>query len=455
MTTHYEPTRESLAAHPVPDWYADAKLGIFIHWGVYSVPAWANPEGDHAYAEWYPYYMYEEGSDTYEYHREEYGETVEYADFIDDWNAENWDPDRWADFFAEVGARYVVLTGEHHDGFPLWPTHYTEYNAAEMGPERDLVGELCEAVRDRGLKFAASYHANLNYYQPGFEGRFGHPDYAGGPHGAPETAPGAEYVDFMNAKHRELIRRYEPDLLWFDTPQADADHLRAHELVADYYNRAAERDKDVVVNNRAATDAHADFVTPEYETFGETHEEKWETCRGIGRSFGYNQVEGPEHHLSGAELVWLLVDVVSKNGNLLINVGPRADGTIPDLQREPLLALGEWLDAHGEAVYGTTYWARAEGSADVVEDDAAPEVRYTWQDDTLYAILDAWPDEEFALGVGEHASLDAVEGVRLLGDGGDPAWHTDGESLVVETGDVPGDRPAHALAIDGVPLARE
>jgi len=469
VTSHYEPTPESLAAHAVPDWYADAKLGVFVHWGVYSVPAWANPDSEHAYAEWYPYYMYEEGSDTHEYHREEYGETVEYADFIEEWNAENWDPDRWADFFAAVGARYVVLTGEHHDGFPLWPTHYTKYNAAEMGPERDLVGELCEAVRDRGLKFAASYHANLNYYQPGFEGRFGHPDYAGGPHGAPETGPGPEYVDFMNAKHRELIRRYEPDLLWFDTPQADADHLNAHELIADYYNRAEEWGKEVAVNDRASTDHDAlaghepedteafggDFATPEYATFEEIKPFTWETCRGIGRSFGYNQVEEPEHHLSRAELVWLLVDVVSKNGNLLINVGPRADGTIPDLQREPLLALGEWLDAHGEAIYGTTYWAKAEGGATAPGDGTDPEVRYTWTDDTLYAILDGWPDEECGLGIGEHADLDSVEGVRLLGDGSDPAYRTGGESLVVETDGVPDDRPAHALAIDGVPFARE
>ncbi|MFC6964242.1 alpha-L-fucosidase [Halocatena marina] len=186
--SEYEPTWESLGSHELPNWFSDAKLGIFIHWGVYSVPAWAptgaeiGGENASPYAEWYPYYMYEEGSPTMEYHEETYGEEVEYADFIENFTAENWDPDGWASLFDDIGAGYVVLTGEHHDGFPLWDTHYTKYNAVEMGPERDLVGDLAEAVRDQGLRFAASYHANYNYYQPGFDGQFGHPDYEkGGP----------------------------------------------------------------------------------------------------------------------------------------------------------------------------------------------------------------------------------------------------------------------------------
>jgi len=198
--------------------------------------------------------MYEEESPTKTYHEETYGEDVEYADFIDEWEAENWDPDDWASFFADVGAGYVVLTGEHHDGFPLWDTHYAKYNAAEMGPERDIVGDLADAVRAEELRFAASYHANYNYYQPGFDGQFGHPDYEeGGP--AEAGGPGPEYVDFMNAKHRELVRKYNPDMLWFDVPKADSDHVNGKELITDYYNRAAERGTDVAVNDRASTDA--------------------------------------------------------------------------------------------------------------------------------------------------------------------------------------------------------
>lgn len=413
--SHYKPTWDSLDAHTVPDWFHDAKLGIFVHWGVPSVPGWAPKDaeleaaGSSPYADWYPYFMYEEGSPTWEYHRETYGEDVEYSDFIPRWEASNWDPDRWADLFADVGAGYVVLVAEHHDGFPLWDSQYTRSNAAEMGPERDIVAELSTAVRDRDLRFGASYHANYNYYQPDFDGQYGHPDYNEGPIWEEDVGPGPEYVDFMNVKHRELIRRFDPDILWFDTPKAHSDHLNAKELIADFYNRAAERGQSVVVNDRAATDAceaplapesnvetsHCDFATPEYSTQDEICTGKWEANRGIGRSFGYNRTEGPEDHLSARELVHTLVDVVSKNGNLLLNVGPRADGTIPDLQRERLTALGEWLDTNGVAIFGTRPWAVAEDrSSDV-------PVRYTWRDGTLYATALEWPGEEVSMGAVE------------------------------------------------------
>ncbi|WP_436924139.1 alpha-L-fucosidase [Halosimplex amylolyticum] len=407
----YEPTWASLDAHPVPEWYHDAKLGIFIHWGAYSVPAWAPTDAEitasdgSPYAEWYPYYMYAEGSETREYHRERYGEDVEYDDFVDQWDAENWDPERWADLFADVGARYVVLTGEHHDGFPLWDCAYTAHDAAERGPERDIVGDLAATVRERDLRFGASYHANYNYYQSGFGGPEGHPAFPRGPLGEPETTPGREYVDYMNAKHRELIRKYDPDILWFDTPTADSDHLRTKELIAEFYDDAAERDRGVVVNDRAGVDAigttidpdsdpaeiHGDFFTPEYHTLDEVSDRKWEACRGIGHSFGYNRAEDESDHLSTGELVRTFVDVVSKNGNLLLNVGPKADGTIPSLQREPLRGLGAWLDVHGEAIFGSRPWATAE------DDRSAVPVRYTWRDESLYATAFEWPDDDLSL----------------------------------------------------------
>ncbi|WP_207589951.1 alpha-L-fucosidase [Halomontanus rarus] len=453
----YEPNWDSIDEHECPDWYHDAKLGIFIHWGIYSVPAWADPDGDHAYAEWYPYYMYEEGSDTREYHREHYGDDVEYADFIDDWDAENWDPDAWAAFFEEIGARYVVLTGEHHDGFALWDSHYTKYNTTEMGPKRDLVGELADAVDDHGLRFAASYHANLNYYQPGFDGRFGHPDFEGadGNFRSEGAGPGSEYVDFMNAKHRELIRQYDPDLLWFDVPCAEGDHLRAQKLIADYYNRAEESGKEVMVNDRASTDAtrtHGDFYTPEYETFDEIQEKKWETCRGIGSSFGYNHAETEDNHLTATELVHLLVDVVSKNGNLLINVGPKADGTIPDLQKTPLQGLGEWLDDNGEAIHGTRPWI-------VSEDDLSEvEVRYTWSDNTLYATCLEWPGDRLELALGDHIETDAVENIEFRGDKTSIDWERNDTSVAISIDGEPtgadGSDHAYVFELAGVPNPR-
>jgi alpha-L-fucosidase len=466
---NYVPTWESLDSHDVPKWFHDAKLGIFIHWGPYSVPAWA-PTGfeiseslkdgftDSPYAEWYPYFMYEEGSQTYEYHREEYGDDAEYEDFIDEWEAENWDPDEWAEFFDDIGARYVVFTGEHHDGFPLWDSHYTKHNAAERGPKRDLVGDLCSAVRDRGLRFAASYHANFNYYQPGFDGQFGHPDFEGGSVLEDNIGPGSEYVDFMNAKHRELIRKYKPDLLWFDVPKADSDHLNAKELIADYYNYAAEWGKDVVVNDRSGTDSrntlstggpeidpdelHADFCTPEYETFEELVEVKWEANRGISNSFGYNAAEDAKHHLDGEELVHNFIDIVSKNGNLLINVGPKADGTIPDLQREPLETLGEWLDTNSDAIFGTRYWVTA-------EEPRQNGVRYTWNDGTLYAICMHPLEGAVKLSLGDGVDPTNVESVSIVG-GDAPEYDASVDSLSVTLPESIPTEHATALRIEGL-----
>ena len=463
----YEPTWASLDSHDLPEWFRDAKLGIFIHWGIYSVPAWApvdaeiGGESASPYAEWYPYYMYEEGSPTKEYHEETYGPDVEYADFIDDWTAERWDPDDWASLFAETGAGYVVLTGEHHDGFPLWDSHYARYNAAEMGPERDIVGDLAEAVRDRGLRFAASYHANYNYYQPGFEGQFGHPDYEAGGPSEERGGPGAEYVDFMNAKHRELIRKYDPDLLWFDVPKAEGEHLRAQELVADFYNRADERGKEVAVNDRASTDSlgptidagrrdtaetHGDFVTPEYATFDEIRDEPWEATRGLGHSFGYNAAENADDYLSAEALVRSFVDVVSKNGNLLLNVGPKADGTIPEIQRTLLWALGDWLGVNGGAIFGSRPWAVAEDDHDGVE------VRYTHRDGDLYATALGWPADGLTLSVPAHVHLDDAPEAALLTAGGErtlDATLTD-DGLAVDLSDRPDHDHAYTVRLADV-----
>jgi len=399
--------------------------------------------------------MYEDGSPTKEYHQKYYGENIEYSDFIDDFTADNWDPEAWADFFATIGAKYVVLTGEHHDGFPLWDTHYAEHDASSRGPQRDIVRDLSEAVRDTGLKFAASYHANFNYYQPGFEGRFGHPDFNPGSPFDADAGPGKEYVEFMNAKHRELIRKYRPDLLWFDLPKADSTHARVKELIADYYNLAHEWEKDVVVNNRASTDAlghgdepfHGDFSTPEYDTLDEISEEKWESCRGIGHSFGYNQTETKEDYLSREELVHSLVDIVSKNGNLLLNIGPKADGTIPGIQKNRLLGLGEWLDTNGAAIFGTRPWAIAE------DDRSDVEVRYTWRDGNLFSTALTWPGESLTLSIPEHVSLEELSEAVLLTPSGDMEVEVSqsAEQLTITLPDEsPGTNYAHTIRISEV-----
>ena len=457
MEGPYEPNWGSLDVHPVPQWFEDAKLGIWIHWGIYSVPAWAPPPDEppeHAYAEWYPYYMYRPDNRFYEYHREHYGEAFDYDEFIPDWRAERFDPDEWAALFQDVGARYVLITGEHHDGFPLWDASTTDVNAAQMGPERDIVSELETAVRDRDMKFAPSFHGLLNYYQPDPDAPQGQPIGAEG-----NEPPSDEYVAYMHEKLDELIDVYEPDLLWLDGDWiADAETFGTKETVARYYNLAEEWDKPVAVNDRLGLTrwkhdgaSHGDFYTPEYEDFDGIVEEKWEACRGIGYSFGYNQTEGPDEYLSAEALVHLLVDTVAKNGNLLLNVGPKADGTIPAPQRDRLRGLGAWLDRYGEAIFGATYWVTH------ADEEATVDVRYTWKDGTLYAIALEWPGEEFALSGSGSVDPTAMS-ARLIGNEEELALRQHGQTLTIETPSKPSRdeaRFAYAFAIDGVEHPRE
>lgn len=390
MAQNWTPNWDSIMQHETPEWFRDAKFGIFIHWGVYSVPAWA-PRG--MYAEWYPTYMYQEGHPVSEYHREVWGEEFQYEDFIPLWKAENWDPEAWADLFVRAGARYVIPVGEHHDGFPLWDSALTEWNAAQMGPKRDLIRELGESVRARGMKYGPSYHGLLNYYEPEFSGP--HPDYIS-----------EEYIEFMHAKIREIIDLFEPDVLWLDGDWLQPlEVFRTRELVAYYYNRAEEWGKEVAINDRwgQVRGIFGDFFTQEYEydVIDRLIDHKWENTRGMGQSFGYNQNELLEDHLTVEELVKLLVDNVSKNANLLLNVGPKADGTIPEIQKNLLLGMGDWLKVHGEAIYETRPWFKAEATT-----TAGDEIRFTWKEGTLYLFLmkaphsdqitipDLFPDEQ-------------------------------------------------------------
>jgi alpha-L-fucosidase len=447
----YEATWDSLAEHELPAWYDDAKLGIFIHWGAYSVPAWApvTDDGDvseSGYAEWYVRGMYDEGSDVHEHHVEEWGEDVGYNDFLEMWEAENWDPGRWASFFDDVGANYVVLTAEHHDGIQLWDSDVTEWTSVEKGPGRDVVRELGDEVRDRDMKFAGSFHALLNFYDPNNPGLFGHPDLDD------EGHPGPDYVEFMNEKLYELIDETRPDLLWLDGNwKASPEEYGSKETVAHYYEQAAnEWGKEVVVNDRlggGTEQTRGDFYTPEYETFDEVQDHKWEAVRGLAGSFGYNRNEPDHHYLTVAELVHSFLDIVSKNGNLLINVGPKADGTIPEIQRERLQGLGEWLDVNGEAAFGTSPWETPE--ADVADTEA----RYTWRDGTLYATLFDWPGEDVTL-TGDARDVDPETVELLTADGPESvAWETsDGDVTVSLAEEPPADHPgvAYVLRLDGV-----
>ena len=448
-TAQYEPTWESIDRHKAPEWYNDAKFGIFVHWGLYSVPAWATPSGElnkvdwnvwfknNAYAEWYLNTLRIDGSPTQEHHFKTYGKDFSYLDFIPMFNeaVQKWDPNTMAALFEDVGARYVVLTSKHHDGFTLWPSSVVNPHRKpdQQHASRDIVGELTQAVRAHNMRMGL-------YYSGGLDWSFTERPITTREEVATTVLHTNEYAKYADAHWRELIDRYQPAILWNDIAypmQGDIVHI-----LADYYNRFP----DGVINNRFGTrlpdspKRHWDFTTPEYQKMDKITAEKWETCRGLGYSFGYNQVEGPEQTISEKDLVHLLVDIVSKNGNLLLNVGPKADGTIPEIQAERLRALGRWLHTNGEAIYGTRPWERADGKT-----TDGVDVRFTRKGDTVYAILLAKP-------AGSQVTIESVPApdgaaVTLLGQDGALEHRAEGGNLTVT---LPGgleESPAYTLKI--------
>ena len=442
--TRYEATLESLDQHPLPQWYADAKLGIFIHWGLYSVPGWAplvHPEHDfessdyithNPYAEWYLNSMQLDGSPTQAYHREHYGASYDYYNFapIFDREIQRWNPEAWAKLFRDVGAKYVVLTTKHHDGFTLWPssTPNPKLPADRQHATRDIVGELSAAVRKEGLRMGL-------YYSGGYDWTFvpgpikAAPDYE-------KVKPQSEaYGKYVDAQMRELINQYHPAVLWNDIDYPKSGHPL--QIMADYYNAVP----DGIIDDRFGV-KHSDFKSPEYQTLDKISETKWEECRGLGRSFGYNRAEGEAETIAPANLIHLLIDIVSKNGNLLLDVGPEADGTIPPVQMIPLQALGAWLRLNGEAIYGTHPWKRAAG-----ETYEGVQVRFTQKDSTVYAMLLGQPKagavtiKSLSLGVGAQ--------VYLLGHSERLLWDSHGEDTKVDLPSALPGQYAYVLRVTG------
>ncbi len=354
------------------------------------------------YAEWYLNTMRVPGSPTADYHREHYG-NAGYYDFAPEFNRESkkWNPDAMAAIFQAAGARYVVLTSKHHEGFTLWPSTTPNPNPslkpAQLHAERDIVGELTQAVRAHGLKMGL-------YYSGGYDWTFNtgpilvNSDYQA-------VKPESEaYGKYANAQIHELIARYKPSLLWNDIDWPKTGDALGVE--ADYYNAIP----DGVIDDRFGI-KHADFTSPEYAKLDKISPKKWEECRGLGRSFGYNRAEGEAETIAPAELIALLVDIVSKNGNLLLDVGPEADGTIPPVQMERLKALGAWLQQNGEAIYDTTPWTQAEGKS--VEGD---DLRFTRKGDDLYITILGEPKSHsiaFQKGSGSFTSITMLGGTKL------------------------------------------
>ncbi len=442
--SHYEASLESLNKHPLPQWYGDAKLGIFIHWGLYSVPGWApliHPEHDftspdyithNPYAEWYLNSMRLDGAPTQAYHREHYGADYDYYNFapVFDREIQKWNPDVWAKIFHDAGAKYVVLTTKHHDGFTLWPssTPNPKLPADRQHASRDIVGELTTAVRDQGLRMGL-------YYSGGYDWTF-----VPGPIRIPAdyeaVKPQSEaYGKYADAHVRELIQRYHPAVLWNDIDYPKSGHPL--EIMAEYYNAVP----DGVIDDRFGV-KHSDFTSPEYQTLDKISLTKWEECRGLGRSFGYNRAEGEAETIAPADLIHLLVDIVSKNGNLLLDVGPEADGTIPDVQMDRLRVLGAWLQRNGEAIYGTHPWKRAVGeTADGIS------VRFTEKGSTVYATLLRQPKTTTV--TLKSLSPKAGSQINLLGESGSLVWSQQGDDITVKLPSTLPGRYAYVLKITG------
>lgn len=395
-----------------------------VHWGLYSVPGWAERSGTiqylwqkrgpnhyfkhNPYAEWYANTIQIDGSGAQRHHASTYGASFPYDGFVPQFDraSANADFSQWANLFAEAHARYVVLTTKHMDGFALWPSAVPNPRKSGYHASRDIVGDVTAAVRARGLTMGLYYSAGYDLTFNGTVIR----DAAAAIRAIPQDP---DYADYVDRQLIELIERYQPSVLWNDISYPVGADLER--LFRFYYDAVAEG----VVNDRWARigpargvtgaalsgirgvlpyiwpllpsslrrfrvpqGARYDFATPEYAVETAAVERKWEAVRGIGPSFGNNRNELAADMPTTDELVHLLVDVVSKNGNLLLGVGPEPDGTIPALQRERLLNLGHWLAVNGEAIFGTRPWRRAEGRTA----DGRP-VRFTTKDGALYAII--------------------------------------------------------------------
>lgn len=382
-TKRYTGKWESVNTHQVPKWYDDCKFGIFIHWGIYSVPAYAPHTwelgevdskewfADNPYAEWYYNSLNIGKGPTYEHHMEKYGKDFKYEDFIPMWKAENWDPAKWAELFKKAGAQYVVLTTKHHDGFCLYPSKYTDFNCVKMGPKRDITGELTDAVRAEGIRMGL-YYSGLIDWQYANDPIFEDDDLFG------TASPTFEYADYSYKQMMELVDTYEPSLVWNDIGWPKQSEEMMPFFLAHYYNKVEEG----VVNDRF-NDRYHDFLTKEYKQGKVDRSEKWEMCRGMGLSFGYNENEGDDQIISEQGLISLLVGTVANNGNLLINIGPKADGTIPAEQERRLLVLGKWLETNGEGIYET----RCSRRESIVLDNGTA-VHFTAKGSDLYVFVD-------------------------------------------------------------------
>ena len=444
----------SLTAYQVPTWYQDGKFGIFIHWGVYSVPAWGN--------EWYPRNMYQPQSPEFAHHVATYGPQAQwgYKDFIPQFTGAQFDADRWATLFREAGARFVVPVAEHHDGFAMYDCSFSNWTATKMGPQRDIIGELAAAVRAQNMVFGVSSHRAEHWWffdggrtfpsdvqdeqgtglyapaQPGPKDLHDPHD----PHG-----PDQAFLDDWLARTTELVDKYQPQLIWFDwwiEHAAFTPYLPR--FAAYYYNRAAQWQQGVAINYKWASFAEGSAVFDiERGQVAGIHPRFWQNDTSVSKnSWGYVQ---QQDYKTATTLIGDLVDVVSKNGALLLNIGPRPDGTIPPEEERILREIGAWLRVNGEAIYNTRPWnVFGEGPTEVREGSFTDTQRHLFTDqdfrftvgvNALYAVCLGWPEHEVCIRTLNNASSVSaaqIAGVTMLGADSGLHWWQDWEGLHVQ-----------------------
>lgn len=398
----YKNTWESLEEYKVPKWYKDVKFGIFIHWGVYSVPAFGN--------EWYPHNMYRKDTPEFKYHIENFGphDKFGYKDFISMFKAEKFEPKEWAEILEESGAKFIVPVAEHHDGFCMYETNLTKWNARNMGPKRDIINELEKEIRKRGLYFGVSSHRAEHWWffcygkEIDSDVREGKWDDFYGPARPKEEIPDEEFLTDWLLRCCELVDKFKPDVFWFDwwiNHNAFEPYLK--KFASYYYNRAEEWKKGVVINYKYnAMPDECGVLDIERGQLKGKRPIVWQIDTSISKnSWGY--IKNHEYR-NAEEIIQDIIDVVSKNGVYLLNIGPKPDGTIPEYEVEVLKKIGEWLKTNGEAIYQTRPWKiYGEGPTEIPEGAftdtkrekfTGKDIRFTTKEDTIYAIVLGKPE---------------------------------------------------------------
>ncbi|QZT38525.1 alpha-L-fucosidase [Halosquirtibacter xylanolyticus] len=462
----YEATWESLAKAQPATWWEDGKFGIFIHWGPYSVAGYK--DRNKGYAEAITNDMYKRPERYEAFFQKKFGAAPPefgYKDWVDLYRAENWDPQQWAELFKAAGARYVIPTGEHHDGFVNWDSDLTEWCATKKGPKRDLIGDLAKAVRAEGLKYGISYHrerhpsrftASFKIHDEPFSQVA--EEIKNDPKAASLYGPfdySDEFIADYVARWQEAEEKYQPDFMWIDDvpilyaakgdPQVTKFENAYKKMIADYLNHAKKWGKEVYFNNKGK---HPNFPAgvgcfEKDNMTVETIGDHWQNPATLGVSYAYMQNEEVNDlYKTPAELIRLLVDVVSKNGNLLLNIGPRADGTIPEGMQRRLLAMGQWLKTNGDAIYGTTPWSSyGEYFGDIIDEKDVhynnhsmrihqKEYRYTAKDHKIFVTSFQNDKDDLHLTKFKDFDTSTIKSIQTM-DGENLKWSKDSDGLII------------------------